>query len=107
MIKRVCAQVNYDEGLLNEDYLQAILPACDELLLRDHPEQFPLRIWQTGSGTQTNMNVNEVICTLANEFREKGVLKTINLIILTIEFILMIMSTCLNHRMMCFPVQCM
>ncbi len=71
MIKRVCAQVNYDEGLLNEDYLQAILPACDELLLRDHPEQFPLRIWQTGSGTQTNMNVNEVICTLANEFREK------------------------------------
>lgn len=70
-IKRACAQVNYDEGLLSDGYLQAILNACDELLIKDYPEQFPLRIWQTGSGTQTNMNVNEVICSLANEFREQ------------------------------------
>jgi len=70
-IKRACAQVNYNEGLLSKDFLQVILLACDELLAKDYPEQFPLRIWQTGSGTQSNMNVNEVISTLANESREK------------------------------------
>tara|TARA_R110001583_G_scaffold195499_1_gene374359 strand:- start:19466 stop:20845 length:1380 start_codon:yes stop_codon:yes gene_type:complete len=66
-IKRVCAEVNADNGLLSEEKLQAILAACDELKLNDYSAQFPLRIWQTGSGTQTNMNVNEVICTLANK----------------------------------------
>lgn len=70
-IKRACAQVNYDEGLISDDYLQAIVVACDELLEKDFPNQFPLSIWQTGSGTQTNMNVNEVICELANQFRDK------------------------------------
>ena len=70
-IKKACAQINYDEGRLSAAYLQAILAACDELLLNDYSEQFPLRIWQTGSGTQTNMNVNEVISALANEHCEK------------------------------------
>ncbi|WP_426370316.1 class II fumarate hydratase [Pseudocolwellia sp. HL-MZ7] len=67
-IKRACAKVNYNEGLLNEDYFNAIKSACDQLLSKEHSEQFPLSVWQTGSGTQTNMNVNEVICTLANNY---------------------------------------
>lgn len=65
-IKRACAEVNTENGLLSKAKSQAILAACDELLQNDYSAQFPLRIWQTGSGTQTNMNVNEVICTLAN-----------------------------------------
>jgi len=71
-IKRACAQVNNEQGLLSDEHLHAILAACDELLLNDYSEQFPLRIWQTGSGTQTNMNVNEVIGSLANQFKEKS-----------------------------------
>lgn len=67
-IKRACAQVNNEEGRLSNEYLHAIVAACDELLLKSNPEQFPLRIWQTGSGTQTNMNVNEVIASLANQY---------------------------------------
>ncbi|WP_100657330.1 class II fumarate hydratase [Alteromonas flava] len=67
-IKRAAAEVNSDNGLLPARYSKAILAACDELLQNDHDKQFPLRIWQTGSGTQTHMNVNEVISTLANEF---------------------------------------
>ncbi|XPF95015.1 class II fumarate hydratase [Colwellia sp. RE-S-Sl-9] len=74
-IKRACAQVNYDEGLLKSDYFNGIIAACDELLSKDHAEQFPLSVWQTGSGTQTNMNVNEVICTLANTFIHKNRIK--------------------------------
>ncbi|MFT5756480.1 MAG: fumarate hydratase class II [Alteromonadaceae bacterium] len=65
-IKRACAEVNAENDLLSKTKSQAILTACDELLMNDYSAQFPLRIWQTGSGTQTNMNVNEVICTLAN-----------------------------------------
>ena len=65
-IKRAAAEVNSDNGLLPARYLRAILAACDELLQNGHDKQFPLRIWQTGSGTQTHMNVNEVISTLAN-----------------------------------------
>ncbi|WZU03161.1 hypothetical protein MGH68_11725 [Erysipelothrix sp. D19-032] len=45
----------------------AIILACDTLLEGDYSNQFPLSVWQTGSGTQTNMNVNEVIANLANE----------------------------------------
>jgi fumarate hydratase class II len=74
-IKRACAQTNYDEGLLSKEYLQAILAACKELVLNNYSEQFPLRIWQTGSGTQTNMNVNEVICSLANTDKKNSNVK--------------------------------
>lgn len=75
-IKRACAEVNHDNGLLNAEVCQVILAACDELLLnenlfREYAEQFPLSVWQTGSGTHTNMNVNEVICTLANKLLSK------------------------------------
>lgn len=69
-IKRACAEVNHREGLLLDSDYDAIVRACDQLLQGKHQDQFPLRIWQTGSGTQTNMNVNEVICTLANGFQQ-------------------------------------
>lgn len=68
MIKRASADVNYRLGILTSSYHQAILSACDEILAGGHNGQFPLKIWQTGSGTQTNMNVNEVIATLARQY---------------------------------------
>lgn len=69
-IKKACAQVNFNEGLLNEKDCNAIQLACNELLQKDYTKQFPLSVWQTGSGTQTNMNVNEVIASLANKIKE-------------------------------------
>ncbi|UTW03106.1 class II fumarate hydratase [Amphritea atlantica] len=65
-IKRVCADVNHRQGLLSAGHYDVILRASDDLLAGNHRDQFPLRVWQTGSGTQTNMNVNEVITSLAN-----------------------------------------
>lgn len=65
-IKCVCAQANRDAGLLEDDLCEAIIIACDEILQGHHSDQFPLHVWQTGSGTQTHMNVNEVISSLAN-----------------------------------------
>lgn len=67
-IKRASADVNYEAGILTSDRCRAIVTACDEILSGRHPDQFPLRIWQTGSGTQTNMNINEVVCSLANRY---------------------------------------
>lgn len=65
-IKRACAQANRDAGLLEDELCEAIMTSCDAILQGHHSEQFPLSVWQTGSGTQTNMNVNEVISSLAN-----------------------------------------
>ncbi|SDJ17482.1 fumarase, class II [Ferrimonas sediminum] len=67
-IKRACAQVNRQHRRLTAEHCDAIVWACDAILAGDHGAQFPLRIWQTGSGTQTNMNVNEVIASLANSY---------------------------------------
>ncbi|WP_289363438.1 class II fumarate hydratase [Alteromonas arenosi] len=67
-IKLLCADVNYAEGLLNKTQHHAILYACKLIIKGHYEDQFPLRIWQTGSGTQTNMNVNEVIASLANAY---------------------------------------
>lgn len=66
-IKKFAAQVNYANGHLSADGLEAITIACRAILSGRHNKQFPLSVWQTGSGTQTNMNVNEVICALANQ----------------------------------------
>lgn len=65
-IKRACAQVNHDLGLLPENHATAIAQAADEVINGLHDSAFPLSIWQTGSGTQTNMNMNEVLAHLAN-----------------------------------------
>jgi fumarate hydratase class II len=61
ILKKSAAQVNCDLGLLDKKKTDWILQACDELILGKLDAHFPLHIWQTGSGTQTNMNVNEVI----------------------------------------------
>ncbi len=65
LIKRTAAQVNRDLGLLDEVIADAIVEAADQLLAGDLREQFPVDVFQTGSGTSTNMNANEVLATLA------------------------------------------
>ncbi len=66
-LKRACAQVNAELGLLAQDKAQAIVAAADEILQGVHDQEFPLSVWQTGSGTQTNMNLNEVLANRASE----------------------------------------
>jgi fumarate hydratase, class II len=66
-IKKASALVNRDLGLLPDDKARLIVAAADEVLRGDHDGEFPLVVWQTGSGTQTNMNVNEVIANRAIE----------------------------------------
>jgi len=65
-VKRACAQVNGELGLLPADMAAAIVAAADEVLAGAHRGAFPLSVWQTGSGTQTNMNMNEVLANLAS-----------------------------------------
>lgn len=67
LVKRAAAQVNHALGLLPGDKAGAIVAAADEVLAGRHAEEFPLVVWQTGSGTQTNMNVNEVLANRASE----------------------------------------
>ena len=62
--KKAAACANCDLGVLPDDKRNLIVQACDEILAGKWDDQFPLHIWQTGSGTQTNMNVNEVIAHL-------------------------------------------
>ena len=66
-VKRACAVVNGELGVLAADKAAAIVAAADEVLVGDHPDAFPLSVWQTGSGTQTNMNMNEVLANRASE----------------------------------------
>ncbi|WP_308389160.1 class II fumarate hydratase [Acidithiobacillus sp. AMEEHan] len=66
-IKAAAARVNGKLGVLAVDLVDPIALAADEVAAGQWDAQFPLRIWQTGSGTQSNMNVNEVIANLANE----------------------------------------
>lgn len=66
-LKKACALVNQDLGKLPPDKAKLIAQAADEVIAGKLDDQFPLRIWQTGSGTQTNMNVNEVISNRAIE----------------------------------------
>src|ERR1700693_4341745 len=67
ILKKACALVNQDLGKLSADLAELIVQAADEVIAGKLDDQFPLRIWQTGSGTQTNMNVNEVISNRAIE----------------------------------------
>src|SRR3977135_561585 len=67
ILKKACALVNQDLGKLPADLAKLIAQAADEVIAGKLNDQFPLRIWQTGSGTQTNMNVNEVISNRAIE----------------------------------------
>ncbi len=67
LVKRVAATSNHELGLLDQRRMRVIVKAADEIVRGEHDAQFPLVVWQTGSGTQTNMNVNEVIANRANE----------------------------------------
>jgi len=69
LLKKAAALVNYDGGRLTDEQCELIINTCDEILAGQHHDMFPLHVWMTGSGTQFNMNVNEVIsnrcCQLA------------------------------------------
>jgi fumarate hydratase class II len=67
VIKKACALVNHEYGRLSLERMRLIVAAADEVLAGGLADQFPLRVWQTGSGTQTNMNVNEVLGNRAIE----------------------------------------
>merc|ERR1719387_1224949 len=67
LIKKCCAQYNADANRLDADIAKAIVQASDEVIAGKHDEEFPLVIFQTGSGTQTNMNVNEVLANRATQ----------------------------------------
>ena len=66
-VKRACALANRDLGLLGTEKADAIVQAADEVLAGLHSHEFPLSVWQTGSGTQSNMNMNEVLANRASE----------------------------------------
>ncbi len=67
LVKKAAAIVNRDTGLLKDDLAKAVIQAADEVIEGQHDNQFPLSIWQSGSGTQFNMNMNEVIANRAIE----------------------------------------
>jgi fumarate hydratase class II len=67
LFKKCAAKANYKLKLLSKKKLDIIVKVCNEILLNKHNEHFPVHVWQTGSGTQTNMNVNEVIANLCNK----------------------------------------
>src|ERR1700709_826090 len=67
IVKRASAEVNAELKVLADDKAKAIIAAADEIIAGKHPDEFPLAVWQTGSGTQTNMNLNEVIANRASE----------------------------------------
>ena len=66
-VKRASAVVNHGLNLQDAKKTEAIVKAADEVIAGQHPGEFPLVVWQTGSGTQTNMNVNEVLANRASE----------------------------------------
>lgn len=66
-VKRAAAIVNLDLGKLARDKAQAIAEAAEEVIAGQYPHEFPLAVWQTGSGTQSNMNMNEVLANRASE----------------------------------------
>ena len=71
-VKRASAAVNHALGLQDKKKTQAIMAAVDEVMAGQHDDEFPLVVWQTGSGTQTNMNVNEVLANRASELLGGG-----------------------------------
>lgn len=66
-VKQAAARVNGELGLLNPEKSAAIIKAAAEVMSEKHPQEFPLSVWQTGSGTQSNMNMNEVLANRASE----------------------------------------
>ena len=73
LVKRACAAANVDLDKLDLRTAQAIIDAADEVIAGRYPDEFPLAVWQTGSGTQTNMNMNEVLANRASVLLGVGV----------------------------------
>ncbi|PSP32455.1 aspartate ammonia-lyase, partial [Halobacteriales archaeon QH_10_67_22] len=67
VVKKAAAQANRDLGLLEEDTAEHVVAAADEVIAGEHDDQFPVDVFQTGSGTSSNMNANEVIANRATE----------------------------------------
>ena len=72
LVKRAATAVNCDLGILDDERATAIIQAADEVIAGNHDAEFPLVVWQTGSGTQTNMNMNEVLANRASELLGGG-----------------------------------
>lgn len=72
LVKKAAAEANRELGTLEAEKAAAIARAADEVLEGKYPDEFPLLVWQTGSGTQTNMNVNEVLANRASEILGGG-----------------------------------
>ena len=72
LVKRTAAAVNIELGLLDAKKGNAVIQAADEVIAGKHDDEFPLVVWQTGSGTQTNMNMNEVLANRASEILGGG-----------------------------------
>lgn len=72
-LKKAAAYTNCELGVLDQAKRDLIATVCDEILAGQHDDQFPLVIWQTGSGTQSNMNVNEVVANRAHEIAGKKI----------------------------------
>src|SRR5690606_13851844 len=66
-VKKAAAHANAELGILENDLAQAIVDAADEIIAGSHLDQFPIDVYQTGSGTSSNMNMNEVLATLATQ----------------------------------------
>ena len=78
-LKRGAALANHELGKLSDAKKDAIVYACDLILKGELDEHFPLVVWQTGSGTQSNMNVNEVVSFVANKYlKEQGIDESIH-----------------------------
>lgn len=74
ILKKAAARANCQLGCITSEQASAIEHACDDILAHKYDDQFPLKVWQTGSGTQTNMNVNEVIAHIGNSAAGKELL---------------------------------
>ena len=72
LLKKAAALANRELGRLDEDRCRRIAAACDEILDHQWDGEFPLKVWQTGSGTQSNMNVNEVVAHLCARMAPQG-----------------------------------
>ena len=97
-LKKAAANANHAGKRLDSRTHMLIIQVCDEILDGQHHDMFPLHVWMTGSGTQFNMNVNEVISNRCNSRARRSAARS--------RFIRMIMSTCRNRRMTVFHLQC-
>ena len=74
LLKKACALANFHFNKITDEQCDAIVTICEKIQNGLYMDQFPLHVWQTGSGTQTNMNLNEVISMLGNEYTQKNIL---------------------------------